>query len=105
MLGYPPFAEMVRIVVRGQSEPITAEFARRLAERLQAALGEPRADTRILGPAPCPFARLRGDYRFQIQMHGPDGAELRAAVNEASDELQKTDDVQWIADVDPVDML
>jgi primosomal protein N' (replication factor Y) len=105
MLGYPPFAEMIRLVVRGPSAPIAAEFARRLAERLQEAVGEPRADARVLGPAPCPFARLKGVYRFQIQLHGPDGAELRAAVNDASAKLQKPDDVQWIADVDPVDML
>ena len=44
-----------------------------------AALGSDRrqADARVLGPAPCPFARLRGKYRFQIQVQGPDGEQLR----------------------------
>ena len=36
----------------------------------------PATETRILGPAPCPFARLKGKYRFQIQVQGPDGEEL-----------------------------
>ena len=35
MLRYPPFAEMIRLVVRGRSEPIAAEFANSIAERLR----------------------------------------------------------------------
>jgi primosomal protein N' (replication factor Y) len=137
MLRYPPFASMIRLVVRGPSEPIAGEFAGQIAQRLRAALGirytpcavaesirhtpcavaESRAaadgtrsvpatsDARVLGPAPCPFARLRGKYRFQIQVQGPDGEQLRAAVRQATAELEPPEDVQWIVDVDPVDML
>ncbi len=119
MLRYPPFAEMVRLVVRGRSEPIAAEFANSIAARLrQALLGPPpeetlarsasgagEADVRVLGPAPCPFARLKGRYRFQIQVQGPDGEQLRAAAAAATAGLEPPEDVQWIVDVDPVDML
>jgi hypothetical protein len=61
--------------------------------------------TRVLGPAPCPFARLKGRYRFQIQVQGPDGERLRSAVRHATDGLEPPEEVQWIVDVDPVDML
>jgi primosomal protein N' (replication factor Y) (superfamily II helicase) len=105
MLRYPPFAGMVRLVVRGPVEPIAAEFAKQIAERVHAALDRRQADARVLGPAPCPFARLRGRYRFQIQMQSLDGELLRAAVREATDELDPPEDVQWIVDVDPVEML
>jgi primosomal protein N' (replication factor Y) len=137
MLRYPPFASMIRLVVRGPSEPIAGEFAGYIAQRLRAALcsrhtpcaaaegirhtpcavaeGSAAADgtrsvpatsdARVLGPAPCPFARLRGKYRFQIQVQGPDGEKLRAAVRQATADLQPPEDVQWIVDVDPVDML
>jgi primosomal protein N' (replication factor Y) (superfamily II helicase) len=121
MLRYPPFAGMIRLVVRGRPEPVAAEFAGYVAERLRAAVFRPRsgetparsasegsigdAGARVLGPAPCPFARLRGKYRFQIQVHGPAGEKLRAAVAEATAELAPPNDVQWIVDVDPVDML
>ncbi len=63
------------------------------------------ADARVLGPAPAPFARLRGMYRFQIQIQGPDGEKLRAAVRQATAELKEPEGVQWIADVDPLDMM
>ncbi len=105
MFGYPPFAQMVRLVVRGPSEPVAAEFAATLAARIRAALGAAVPPARVLGPAPAPFAKLRGRYRFQIQLQGPDGGPLREAVVAATSGLQPPEDVQWIADVDPVEML
>lgn len=105
MLRYPPFASMVRLVVRGPSEPVASEFAKYLVEQLKTALGERNVDARVLGPAPCPFARLRGNYRFQIQTQGADGDQLRAAVSAATADLEPPKEVQWIVDVDPVDML
>jgi primosomal protein N' (replication factor Y) len=65
----------------------------------------PSADSRVLGPAPCPFARLKGKYRFQIQAQGVDGEKIRAAVAAVTVGLEPPDDVQWIVDVDPVNML
>jgi len=105
MLRYPPFTDMIRLVVRGPVEPVAAEFADHLAKRIREAIEAQQTDARVLGPAPCPLARLRGRYRFQIQVQGSEGGPLRAAVQRAVADLQPPDDVQWIVDVDPVDML
>jgi primosomal protein N' (replication factor Y) len=105
MLGYPPFASMIRVVVRGTRETITQEFAAAIAASIARSLGPDSKDTRILGPAAAPIAKLRGKYRFQIQLQGPDAATLRAAIRHAQQQLPPPDDVQWIADVDPLDML
>jgi len=105
MLSYPPFSRMVRLVVRGSSEEATAEFAAHLAERLTAALDAHEAHARVLGPAPCPFSKLRGKYRFQIQLQGPHVEKLRASVREATADVKTPDEIQWIVDVDPLDML
>ena len=104
-LAYPPFAAMIRVVVRGPAEAVCGEFAQTLAERLREALGEDECGRRVLGPAPAPIHKLRGQYRFQIQMHGPDGSALRDAVRAAGTAVKPPDEVQWIADVDPLDML
>ena len=104
-LRYPPFTSMIRLVIRGPLEPVTAEFAGYLAGQLTAALKDQESDARVLGPAPAPFARLRGMYRFQIQLQGSDGEKLRAAVRQATAQLEPPDQVQWIADVDPLNML
>ena len=80
MLRYPPFAsDDPAGGPRAGRKPVAVEFAQRLARAAAAALEARQADARVLGPAPCPFARLRGKYRFQIQIQGPDGEQLRAA--------------------------
>ena len=105
MLSYPPFSSMIRLVTRGPVEPVVSSFAKHIVERLEAAFKRGEVEARVLGPAPCPFARLRGKYRFQIQVQAADGDRLRAAVAEATADLAPPDDVRWIVDVDPVDML
>jgi primosomal protein N' (replication factor Y) (superfamily II helicase) len=104
-LGYPPFGVMIRLVVRGPVERAAAEFAKCLADALREKLSGVEGGARVLGPAPAPFARLRGKYRFQVQVQGADGAPLRRAVGEAASGLTCPQDVQWIVDVDPLDML
>ncbi len=52
MLNYPPFASMVRLVIRGEVEAVAREFAQQLAMKIKASL-----TARVLGPAP---ARIRG---------------------------------------------
>ncbi len=103
MLKYPPFAQMIRLVVRGPAETQARTFAETLAGRVRQTLAD-SPDARVLGPAPAPFAKLRGLYRYQIQLQGPDLDALRNAVRQAED-LPAPEQVQWIADVDPIDML
>jgi len=105
MFSYPPFASMVRLVLRGPQEPSVREFAEYLGQRVNAALGSRQSSARVLGPAPAPFPKLRGRYRFQIQVQGPDGQLLRDAIREATADLNPPEHVQWIADVDPLEML
>jgi len=129
MFSYPPFASMVRLVIRGPREPVVREFAEHLGQRILASLrsdggrGSPARTTgdgatatpvdavndvrphRVLGPAPAPFPKLRGLYRYQIQIQGPEGETLREAVRRATADLQTPEHVQWIVDVDPLDML
>jgi primosomal protein N' (replication factor Y) (superfamily II helicase) len=105
MLGYPPVASMVRFVVRGPAEGPTERFAQMMADRLKSFLLKIQPQGRILGPAPAPFAKLRGNYRFQIQLQGPCPVELRQVTLEATDDLATPEGIQWIVDVDPLDML
>jgi len=113
--GYPPFASLVRLVVRGPAERVAQGFAEELALRIREVLAASAAGAeyepddplapRVLGPAPAPIARIRGLYRFHIQVHGGNGAALRSAVRDVTERLKTPDEVQWIVDVDPVDML
>ncbi|MHC4176434.1 MAG: replication restart helicase PriA [Planctomycetota bacterium] len=105
MFRYPPFTAMIRLVIRGPRFRAVAEFAGHLAGQLRSGLTDQQTDARVLGPGPAPFAKLRGKYRFQVQVQGPDGDALRAAVRQATADVHPPEGVQWIVDVDPMDML
>jgi len=51
------------------------------------------------------FGLQRGNFRFQIHLQGPDGDQLRAAIRTASVDLKPPENVRWIVDVDPWEML
>jgi primosomal protein N' (replication factor Y) len=76
-LGYPPFAELVRLEYRNYDLHKAEQAARDLAAQLQSWLElAGRRSTRLIGPAPCFFSRLSGFYRWQIVLCGPDPASL-----------------------------
>jgi primosomal protein N' (replication factor Y) len=102
---YPPFASMVRIVVRGPVEASARESAVHLGERLRKAVKVHGADdVRVLGPGSAPITRLRGEHRFQLQLQGPDVAILRTVVMEAKKGFSPPSEVYTSVDVDPWDM-
>lgn len=104
-LTYPPYGEMIRIIVRGPDETATETFAETLADRLVALANEQGPRIRVLGPAPAPLAKLRDKYRFHIQLQGPSAEALRQLVLDPLANLKSPDEIEWIADVDPISML
>jgi len=102
-LGYPPFGSMVRVLFRGPAEKAVLAFAEQFAEKLGTTEG---ADgRRICGPAPAPLAKLRGDYRFHLQVQSPEGESLRAAVAATLAAVRPPEGVMLAVDVDPIDMM
>jgi primosomal protein N' (replication factor Y) len=104
-LLYPPFAEMVRLVVRGPVEAPVREFIAELGRHFTRELKQIDTQSRLLGPAPAPFAKLRGMYRYHLQLQAIDGAKLRAMVREVLAAIVCPNEIQWSVDVDPLDML
>ncbi len=97
---YPPFTRMIQLRLedrdRARGERAIGALARRLA-------AHPLAEgVRVLGPAPAPFERLRGRWRFQILLRGASGARLRKLVRAATPETHPGD---LIVDVDPYELL
>lgn len=104
-LMYPPYGCVIRFVVRSHREEAASAWAGTLADRLRAAVIAAGEGMRVLGPAPAPIARLRDRFRWHLQVHGLDGERLRDLVLKATAGLRTPDDVAWIIDVDPVEML
>jgi primosomal protein N' (replication factor Y) len=102
---YPPFASLIRLILRGESEPLTEQFAEAGAGKLRTAIEAANIEHRLLGPAPCPIAKLRGLYRYHVLASSPAGDALRAAVRSVIDGLEPVEGVQFVVDVDPLDLL
>jgi primosomal protein N' (replication factor Y) (superfamily II helicase) len=101
-LDYPPFGYLVNLVLAGNEEPKVQRAAAALADGLQRAGGG--AD--VLGPAPCPLARLRGKSRVQILLKAPERLPLRRLLARLPELRKKIPaGVALAVDVDPVDML
>jgi primosomal protein N' (replication factor Y) len=76
-LVYPPFSDLARLEYRHFDLQRAAQAAQEMATRLKDWLKEEgRRSTRLIGPAPCFFARIAGQYRWHIVLSGPDPASM-----------------------------
>lgn len=95
-LRYPPFTRLVRLEFQHtdphQAEATAHHLSRQLHDWI---LAEQRRATEMIGPAPCFYSRMRGEYRWQIILRGPDPASL----------LKGRDLAGWDVEVDPVSLL
>jgi hypothetical protein len=54
---------MSRLVIRSPQEPLAREFADHLGKLISDNLARHGTPARVLGPAPAPIAKLRGQHR------------------------------------------
>ncbi|MBK9314911.1 MAG: primosomal protein N' [Acidobacteria bacterium] len=104
-MHYPPFVALINLLIRhtdySKAASMAAETARLVRE----------ADTekvlRVLGPAPAPLSRLKGEYRQQILIKTRYRRQAREALDAAMDDLKKRkQDTRMITiEVDPVNMM
>ena len=98
-MRYPPQVTMVNVVVRGRSFGEAMAGARDLADAARGPKGFV-----ILGPAPAPLTKLRGEHRVQFFLKGTSRKSMREALQLAvsrSPSLAKRISI----DVDPLSML
>ncbi len=99
-MRYPPAVALVNVIVRGPSFRGALDAATDLARRVRT----PAEGFRLVGPAPAPFVRLRGEHRTQFFLKGSARGPMRQALLDA---LQGKPDLKRrvTIDVDPVSVL
>ena len=101
-MHYPPTVALINGVVRGRTFDAAMHTAAELVRLL-----EPAADASrftILGPAPAPLGRLRGEHRVQFFLKGTRRADMRHALEDvlaAMPEVRR----RVTIDVDPLSVL
>ncbi len=98
-MQYPPLFALINVIVRGKTEDAAMTAAHMLARGMQPADG-----FLVLGPAPAPLGRLRGEYRVQLFLKGPTRTKMRDALRRALDGLPELRRRVSI-DVDPMTVL
>jgi primosomal protein N' (replication factor Y) len=101
-LRYPPLVALVNTVVRGRTFDEAMQTAAGIVRGLEPATAAHGFS--ILGPAPAPLQRLRGEHRVQFFLKGGRRAEMRGALQQV---LAAMPDVRRrvTIDVDPLSVL
>jgi len=129
---YPPYCSLVNIIVRGGDEKKTYQFAREVRDGLRsktegsrmaeggkaglsssAILHSPSGAVEIIGPAPLPFYKLRGHFRWHVMLKlplaAPDGTmgmkDRIGEIYRTLMKLKKPSGVAFQIDVDPLNIL
>ena len=100
-MAYPPAVGLISLVIRGRTYALAMQDASDLGALLQRGA---RGRFAVLGPAPAPLAKLRGEYRAQIFLKTKHRTATRAALHTALDALPELRR-RVTVDVDPMGML
>ncbi len=100
-MRYPPIVSLVNAVVRSRTFAGAMDDAADVVQKVRDGDG---GALRILGPAPAPLGKLRGEYRAQLLIKGSNRRKMREALQAA---LASRPDLQRriVVDVDPLSVL
>jgi primosomal protein N' (replication factor Y) len=76
-MRYPPAVSLINTVVRSRTFSAAMDDAGDVAQQVRQG---GNGDVRVLGPAPAPLTRLRGEYRAQLLIKGTSRKKMREAV-------------------------
>ena len=105
--NYPPFSQLIRIVVAGGS----VEEVERACDLLAEEIGNFLADEfsasalHILGPAPCLLERLRGRFRYHLLIKNFEGNIGQKAITNFLRNRKMPEGVVMAVDVDALDLM
>jgi primosomal protein N' (replication factor Y) len=104
-MHYPPFSALINICVHDKEFDRAASASADLARELREAASD--QSIRVLGPAPAPLARLKGEHRFQILIKARSRRRAREALDVAMDRvLTAGHNARSISiEVDPVSLM
>ncbi|SHH12983.1 replication restart DNA helicase PriA [Thermosyntropha lipolytica DSM 11003] len=68
ILNYPPFTNILRLVVSDEEEKLCQAVINELADYIGEITDAKEERIEILGPAPCPIKRLRDRFRYQLMV-------------------------------------
>jgi primosomal protein N' (replication factor Y) (superfamily II helicase) len=109
MMGYPPFRNLIQILVSDADAGKASRTAEKIAESLKPHIAKMEAGSRpqVLGPAAAPIEKLRGSYRMQILVKSPASSNTLSLLQACFEDLErhKISSAKIHIDVDPISLL
>jgi primosomal protein N' (replication factor Y) len=102
--AYPPVVALANLVVSGTDEMAVGRRTAEVADWCQALVSRYALPLELLGPAPCPLARIKDRWRWHVLLKGPPGAVGRV-VRYGARRLTRSGDVRVVIDRDPASVL
>lgn len=102
--AYPPATQLVNLLVSGDAEGAVGAWAAEVADWCHALVEKHALGIEVLGPAPCPLARIKDRWRWHVLVKGPSEV-LGRVVRYAARRLPRRDGVRVIIDRDPQTLL
>jgi primosomal protein N' (replication factor Y) (superfamily II helicase) len=109
LLGYPPYRKLVQILITDGDAGKGMHVGLKVAEeiKLSSLRQGAKSTVQVLGPAPAPLEKLRGQYRFQVLLKATPDANLGTILQDAFSHLgsRKVPLKNVQVDVDPLSLL
>ena len=100
----PPYSRLVGIIVSGRDERQAFEVAKALGRSAPQSSTEGGGIT-TLGPAPAPFARLRGKYRYRLLVQADKALDIQKTIAYWVGAVKVPSTVRVYIDIDPQSFL
>ncbi len=101
---YPPATTLVNLVVSGLDDLVVGKTAAEVSAWCLALVEKHALPIEILGPAPCPLARIKDRWRWHVLLKGQSRA-LGRLVRYAGRRLPRSESVRIAIDRDPINLL
>jgi primosomal protein N' (replication factor Y) len=104
-LGYPPIGRIIKLEIKSADETRAAEAAKTAQNRIRHLMRG--KETVLLGPAPAPIFRVRGQYRYQLLLLSQKREKMRSLAIEGKKVVEEKygRKCKVIVDVDPVNLM
>lgn len=101
----PPSTRMARIVVRDEDLDKAMKRAGDIAAALSGPKGSEQRDLRVVGPLPCPIARIARQFRVAVELTASRRGAIQSALARVREQGMVKSDARTAVDVDPIALL
>jgi primosomal protein N' (replication factor Y) len=107
LFQYPPFSQLIRVVVSSEDSDLAESVSEWLAEEISRLIEDEvdEEEVRILGPTACLLEKVKTKYRFHLLVKNMAGARVQYMITDYLRLRRFGNDVNVAVDVDALDLI